>query len=210
MSATRLERQIDSWLRWYPKAWRDANGPAIRGALLDQADATGADRLHLADRVALASAGMSARQATRSRLMSILAGVGFVALAVVYSAFISWSPEYAGPGATLGFSNPSILAFALGAGAVACAVLALPRGAAGLALAAVLLQSAFVVASAVLGGQGPSVSMLLVFGGLLVFVALPFRRWRTLVLALASVVALAFAVQLVTLVAIPFFVDVAG
>lgn len=210
MSATRLERQIDAWLRWYPKAWRDANGPAIRGALIDQAEATGADRLHLADRVALASAGMSARQATRSRLVSILAGLGFVALAVVYSAFISWSPEYAGPGATLGFSNPSILAFALGAAAVACALFALPRAAAGFALAAVLLQSTFVVASAVLGGQGPSVEMLLVFGSLLVFAALPFRRWRTLVIALASVVAFAVALQLLVLVAIPFLVDVAG
>ena len=210
MSASRLERQIDAWLRWYPRSWRAANGAAIRGALLDQAEATGADRLHLADRVALASAGMSARQAGRSRLVSILAGIGFVAFAVVYAALISWSPGYAGPGATFGFTNPSVLALTVGVGAVVCAFLAFPRAAIALAVSAVVLQSAFVISSAVSGGQGPSVEMLIVFSGLLAVAALPFQRRRTLVIALASVVALAIAVELTRLVLVPTLVDVVG
>lgn len=208
--STRLERQIDAWLRWYPKAWRDANGPALRGALLDQAEATGSDRLHLADRVALASAGMSARQAGRSRLVSALAGIGFVALAVFYAVGVSWAPAYAGPGALTPFSNPSIVAFALGAGAVTCALLALPRAAIAFALAAVGLQATFVIASAALGWQGPSVEMLIVFAALLAVAALPFQRRLTVLLALVSAVAFAVGVHLVTLVVVPVLVDIAG
>ncbi len=210
MSGSRLERQIDAWLRWYPKEWRDANGPAIRGSLLDQAEATGSDRLRFADRVALASAGMSARQAGRSRLVSALAGVAFLGFAVVYAAGISWSPGFTGPGGLLGFSNPSIVSLALGLAAVAAAVLAFPRVALVAAGAAVLLQSAFVVASAGSGWQGPSVEMLLVFAGLLAVAALPFQRPRTLVLALAAVAALAIVVQLIRLVLVPILLDVTG
>jgi hypothetical protein len=207
LSTSRLERQIDSWLRWYPKAWREANGLAIRGAILDQAEATGSDRLRFADRVALATAGMSVREAGRSRLVTIVAGVMFVAFAVWYSALIVWSPGYEGAGALLWFSNPSVLSLAIGTAAVASAALARPRAALVLGAAATLLQLVFAVASDVLSWQGPSAAMFLVFLGLLAVATLPFQRRRSFLVALAGVILLFVLVQL-AMAAVAFLIAV--
>jgi hypothetical protein len=196
MSNSRLERQIDSWLLWYPKAWREANGPALRGAILDQADAAGSDRLTFADRVALATAGMSVREANRSRLVTIVAGVLFVAFAIWYSAVIVWSPGYEGSGALLWFSNPSVISFAVGAAAVASAVAARPGAALVLGAVATLLQFGFAVASETLSWQGPSAVMFLVFLGLLVIATLPFQKRRSFLAAVAGVILLFVLVQL--------------
>lgn len=207
---SRLDRQISRWLRWYPAEWREQNGDAIRGALLDQAEATGAHRLSFGDRVDLAAAGLSVRDARRRRGATYVASALLLALAVVYAVGISWAPGLEAPGAFLWFSNPSVVALAVGVATGVTAVLSLPRATVVLGSTAILTQLAFTVAGGLLGWQGPSWSFLLVLTGLVALAAAPFqRRWSAFAI-LAAVIALAIVLQLVMLVLIPLFADITG
>lgn len=209
MSA-RLDREIARGLRWYPADWRERNGEALRGALLDQAEATGADRLGFRDRVSLATAGLSVRDARRRRGATYVGAALLLTLALVYAIGISWSPGLEAPGVFLGFSNPSVVALAVGVASGLTAVFSLPRATGVLGVTAILIQLAFTVAGGLLGWQGPSWSLFLVLAGLVTLAAAPFQRRWSFLAVIAAVTALAVAVQLVTLVLIPLLADIIG
>lgn len=56
-----LDRSIQRWLRAYPPAWRERNGDAMRGTLLDEATAAGTPTLSWPQRFDLLKGGVMAR-----------------------------------------------------------------------------------------------------------------------------------------------------
>lgn len=99
MSAA-LERRYRAALDWYPRGWRDANGEAILGTLLDEAEATGRQKPRFADVLNLALHGIAASArgvpdripaSMRDRIAAISLGTGF-ALALVMFLGSEWAP----------------------------------------------------------------------------------------------------------------------
>ena len=99
MSAA-LERRYRAALDWYPKGWRDENGEAMLGTLLDEAEATGREKPRLGDLLNLALHGIAeglrripARMpsAMRDRVAAISLGTGF-AFALVFFVAGEWAP----------------------------------------------------------------------------------------------------------------------
>jgi hypothetical protein len=95
-----MERRYRSALDWYPRRWRDANGEAMMGTLLDEAEATGRERPRLADLVNLARYGLSERLAVllasvpagvRDRASALALGSGF-AFSLVMFVGAEWAP----------------------------------------------------------------------------------------------------------------------
>jgi len=95
-----MERRYRAALDWYPRRWRDENGEAMLGTLLDEAEATGRDRPRPTDLANLAVHGIAAtaRQlpdrvpaAIRDRASAIALATGF-ALALVQFLAVEWAP----------------------------------------------------------------------------------------------------------------------
>lgn len=210
MSATRLDRQIGRWLSWYPAEWRAANGEALRGSLLDEAEAAGRTRLTFGDRLALASAGLTAREVRRRRLTAVLASVALVVYLAFYAAFITWSPGYTGPGALWGFSNPVMSAGVVALAAAGATLLVRPRVALLLGVVAASSAIGFGVAGPVLGWQGPGIGFVTLFVGLLILVVAPFQRSRPFLVAVAAVIAIVAGGEVAAYVVIPNLAVVIG
>ena len=99
MSAA-LERRYRAALDWYPKGWRDENGDAMLGTLLDEAEATGREKPRLGDlaNLAMHGAAESLRRiparipsTVRDRLAAVSLATGF-AFAVVFFVAGEWAP----------------------------------------------------------------------------------------------------------------------
>jgi hypothetical protein len=98
--STALERRYRAALDWYPRGWREENGEAILGTLLDEAEATGRERPRFGDVVNLALHGIAATAkevpdrvpaAVRDRIAAISLGTGF-ALSLVLFLGAEWAP----------------------------------------------------------------------------------------------------------------------
>jgi len=99
MSAT-LERRYRAALDWYPRRWREENGEAMIGTLLDEAEATGREKPRLGDLANLAFFGLKARVVwlslavpprVRDRVSAITLATGF-AFALVMFVGAEWAP----------------------------------------------------------------------------------------------------------------------
>jgi len=99
MSAA-LERRYRAALDWYPKGWRDENGEAMLGTLLDEAEATGREKPRLGDLLNLALHGIGAQftrlslavpARVRDRVSAITLGTGF-AFALTMFVGVEWAP----------------------------------------------------------------------------------------------------------------------
>ena len=99
MSAA-LERRYRAALDWYPRGWREENGEAILGTLLDEAEATGREKPRFGDVLNLALHGIAATAKEvpdripapiRDRIAAISLATGF-ALALVLFLASEWAP----------------------------------------------------------------------------------------------------------------------
>lgn len=92
-----LEASYRSALRWYPPAWRERNGDAIVGTLLDVAEAHGHTRAATAERLNLAATGIMTRlnlfvpPGVRSQAAGIALATG-TAFSVAYLILQYWVP----------------------------------------------------------------------------------------------------------------------
>jgi len=95
-----LERRYRAALDWYPKGWRDENGEAMLGTLLDEAEATGREKPRPADLWNLALHGLHAQHVrlslvvparVRDRVSAITLATGF-ALTLVMFVGAEWAP----------------------------------------------------------------------------------------------------------------------
>jgi len=94
-----LERRYRAALDWYPKVWRDQNGEAMLGTLLDEADSTGRDKPALGQTVNLVFFALRERAnaalpaAVRNRAAALAWGLGATlsALTFVGSEWAPWS-----------------------------------------------------------------------------------------------------------------------
>jgi hypothetical protein len=168
-----LEAQYARLLRWYPRAWRDRNGAAMVGALLDQADETGRMTPSPADRASLIAGGL--RQRTLEPMVLPLAAA--VAFLVWYLAVIAGT-----------FAHPSLVTLGLLTITLVATIewLQLAR-----VLAVVAACSAIALAFS-LEGPGPSVTVVLA-GLALVAATRTSRRSHTLMLIAAVVLAVVSA-----------------
>lgn len=90
---SRLQRQVDRLLRWYPRAWRDANGAFLRGTVLDHADGEDRDRLRVAEAWSIRLNGLGERLTIRSAAWLATAAL-VVALCSLLAAFSSTGQEW--------------------------------------------------------------------------------------------------------------------
>jgi hypothetical protein len=98
-------------IRWYPREWRDLNGEALVGVLLDQADAEHRDTPAAGERLHLALAGLRIQLVRRERLSgAALATLLAVLLFSLFYVFvITWSPGGSGGSFVGPFANPTIV-----------------------------------------------------------------------------------------------------
>jgi hypothetical protein len=103
MSAA-MERRYRAALDWYPKVWRDANGEAMLGTLLDEAEATGREWPRLAELTNLALFGLHARVRhvfavvpagvrDRASALALGAGAGFALVMFLGAEWAPWAPN---------------------------------------------------------------------------------------------------------------------
>ena len=181
----------DRMLRFYPPEWRAQNGPAMVGALLDQAEDEQRERPNLSDRVSLAVGGIHQTllsTGTGSRWTLLPLGAAAALSAFYFS--ITWSPGITYPGTLGPFANPSVIAGALVIIAFGFAVFSRYRTARILSLAAIVLEIVFGVISARENWLGPSWETVVLFVGLTALGLGPVRRVKTALLGLGAVFAL--------------------
>jgi hypothetical protein len=184
-----LDAAYERLLRWYPAQWRRENGPAMVGALLDQADADNRSVPSFSDRVSLTVGGIRQRlllgvHTSGLRLIPLAAAA---ALSVFY-LFITWSPGLSYPGTLGPFSNPSVIAAVLLIVAFPLALFARTRAAQALTLAAVAVEIVVGILSARENWFGPSWTTVALFVGLALLGMGPARSRRVLVLGLLAIV----------------------
>jgi len=95
--APALEARLRRALAWYPREWRERHGEAALGVLLDVAEADGAGRLALAQRLDLAFNGLAERLVgwVPRQLRTLAASAAFLGatgFALVHFAFFEWEP----------------------------------------------------------------------------------------------------------------------
>ncbi|WP_066517418.1 hypothetical protein [Curtobacterium ammoniigenes] len=96
MSTHRIAVEYRAWSRWYPQAWRAANGAAMLGTFLDLADAEGRDRLTGVDKRSLVRGGLVARlDAVIPAAVRDGASTALVALLAAFSLFTGVVDEWA-------------------------------------------------------------------------------------------------------------------
>jgi len=157
-------------LRWYPQSWRDRNGDAVIGMLMEQASDEGRPGPTLAERRSLVLNGLGERFMTKesSTQPTIIA----FAVALVYSAWylsvITWAPGIHYPGTLWPFSNATPIPVALLVAAFAAALAHRGRLARPLAYAAAAGELIVWALGAGQGWLGPSLIAALLFSGLAV------------------------------------------
>jgi hypothetical protein len=92
-----LERRYRGALDWYPSVWREANGEAMLGTLLDEAEATGREKPALGQTLNLFAFGLRERARTalpasvRDRASALAWGLG-AAISTVMFIGTEWTP----------------------------------------------------------------------------------------------------------------------
>jgi hypothetical protein len=99
---TRLERDYERALRWYPERWRRTHGPAMLGTLLDVADGDGRTRPVAGELADLRWRGLRERVngvvPADVRALAASIGTGAAAgFALVHLLWVSWGPWDARP-----------------------------------------------------------------------------------------------------------------
>ena len=81
------ERRYEKLLRWYPKAWRHANGDVMLGLLLEDAEVHGRVRPTTGERLRAARDGTGSRLTTRAAVVSSLLALATAAFAGIMSVW---------------------------------------------------------------------------------------------------------------------------
>ena len=191
------EREWVRLLAWYPREWRERNGAAMVGALLDAADESGRGPT-ASDRRSLILGGLGERfRPERRNSVSIATLIAAVAFAAFNLFVIAWAPGIRYPGTFGPFSNPSLITAVLLAGALA--LTAIGRGRLGriFALLGSFSAAALWALATTLGWLGPGLlpSLLFVGLGLLGAVRVRGAAGAALLGALALLVVSALAMQ---------------
>jgi hypothetical protein len=163
-------------IRWYPSEWRELNGPAFIGVLLDQADAEHRDKPGTGEGLHLALAGLQTRLTRRERLSGVALAVLVTALAfsLFYVFVIAWAPGSSGGGFIGPFANPTILTAIALIGALFANLFGLGASARALCvLAAAAEVSAGILAATLLWPAGPGIAAWTIIAGLCLTSAVP-------------------------------------
>jgi len=198
---TRTAR-FERLLRWYPAEWRKANGAAVVGILLDQADDRGSDRPGIGDSLALAVGGLRESFVAPGRVSRISFGslTALALLCAFYFGVITWAPgiEFAG---TVGpFTNPSIAAGILFVAAFAAALARRAPVSRVLAVVGTGVEVAVGILSEIYGWLGPGWTAVMLFVGLAFFAAFPPQGVRATLWSAFGLVAVVVLVTFVPVV----------
>ncbi|MEY3317331.1 MAG: hypothetical protein RLZZ503_533 [Actinomycetota bacterium] len=152
-------------LLWYPKSWREKNGEAMLGTILEYAENKGIKGPTREDKLRYCFTGMRERffkfepveEVTRFWLL----------IALLYGLFyvfnISWSPGTQVSGSIGPFTNPSVLTFVFIALAWLCGIVNAGRTAARLAAFGFLTNATIATLGTVFEWLGPSLWAALLF-----------------------------------------------
>jgi hypothetical protein len=197
-----LEEEYRSLLRWYPRAWREANEAVMLGTLLDAAHAAGLTHPSRGDRRGLQLAGL--RQHAIGPGQRSLVGTTSLAAGVAFSAFyclvIGWDPRHSFDGYIGPLTNPS---FITGVFLIAALVLSICKVTSAARMLAVLSIGSTIVIGLLawrLSWLGPSLPAVVVFGAFgLCGLSRSDKISRGLMLVAASVCASVATVSLETM-----------
>lgn len=191
MSSDDLVRAYSRLLAWYSPQWRDENGQAMLGALLDRADTEGHRSVPAVDRIGLVIGGLRERAFAPQRpgWPNVVALCAAAAFSVLYFTIV-WAPGLDYPGTVGPFTNGSVITCALLIAAFVLTLLSRHRQARVLVLAGMVTELVVGVLSNSLGWLGPSWSTVILFTGLAILSVWPLHRVRSAVAAAAVLVTL--------------------
>jgi hypothetical protein len=194
-----IEDEYRRLLRWYPKAWRNANEDVVVGTFLETARDHGLSHPTREERRSIMLAGLRQRAIgtdERSLVATIALAAG-VAFMVFYTGAVSWDPAHSFTGYVGPFTNPSFIVGLLLTIALILSVRRVTAAARMVSLLAIVTSIVVGLLAWGFGWLGPSAPAVVLFAAFGVCgLSRSNRISRGLLLAAASVCAMFAAVCL--------------